>query len=334
MDTGVDVPTPAQVCAAKAQGHDGPDVDRRRQRQHRPVVAAVADRFVATIVPILKANNFDGIDIDIEAGLTGSGSIGHAVDVAGQPRPDHRRGPRPDARRLRSDHGARDRLRDGRLGGLRVDLGLLPADHQEVRRQRPALVAEHAVLQRLDVRLRRQLLRRRHGRGLRRADPVPRRRPDRAGHDDPGAVRQAGPRPPGPARRGRRLHVAGARLAGVVAARRRAQGAHDLVDQLGRVEGLDVRRQREVADRRRRSRRRRRRPRPRRTPTPTPTSTPTPTPTPTVSPTTPSGTWAAYKAYTVGDVVTYGGTRYTCRQAHTSLPGWEPPNVLALWLPV
>ena len=26
----------------------------------------------------------------------------------------------------------------------------------------------------------------RHGRGIRRADPVPRRRPDRAGHDDPG----------------------------------------------------------------------------------------------------------------------------------------------------
>ena len=23
-----------------------------------------------------------------------------------------------------------------------------------------------------------------------------------------------------------------------------------------------------------------------------------------------------------------------CRQAHTSLPGWEPPNVLALWLPL
>jgi chitinase len=43
--------------------------------------------------------------------------------------------------------------------------------------------------------------------------------------------------------------------------------------------------------------------------------------------------WAPYTAYTVGTVVTYQGTSYTCRQAHTSLPGWEPPNVLALWLP-
>jgi chitinase len=37
--------------------------------------AAVADRFVATIVPILRTYKFDGIDIDIETGLTGSGNI-------------------------------------------------------------------------------------------------------------------------------------------------------------------------------------------------------------------------------------------------------------------
>ena len=37
--------------------------------------SAVADRFVATVVPILKQYNFDGIDIDIETGLTGSGNI-------------------------------------------------------------------------------------------------------------------------------------------------------------------------------------------------------------------------------------------------------------------
>src|SRR5690606_31712356 len=75
------------------------------------------------------------------------------------------------------------------------------------------------------------------------------------------------------------------------------------------------------------------------TPTPTPTVTPTPTPTPTVTPTPtatptqpPSGSaWAPYTAYTAGDVVTYNGVTYTCRQAHTSLPGWEPPNVPALW---
>jgi beta-glucanase (GH16 family) len=43
--------------------------------------------------------------------------------------------------------------------------------------------------------------------------------------------------------------------------------------------------------------------------------------------------WAPYTYYAVGTVVTYQGVSYTCRQSHTSLPGWEPPNVLALWLP-
>ena len=44
--------------------------------------------------------------------------------------------------------------------------------------------------------------------------------------------------------------------------------------------------------------------------------------------------WTAYTAYKIGDVVTYNGVTYECRQAHTSLPGWEPPAVLALWLPL
>ncbi|WP_214411206.1 M28 family peptidase [Sphaerisporangium fuscum] len=42
-------------------------------------------------------------------------------------------------------------------------------------------------------------------------------------------------------------------------------------------------------------------------------------------------TWQTYTAYAVGDVVTYQGVSYRCLQAHTSLPGWEPPNVPALW---
>jgi chitin-binding protein len=72
-------------------------------------------------------------------------------------------------------------------------------------------------------------------------------------------------------------------------------------------------------------------------PTPTPTASPTrtPSPTPTTSPTTspaPGGTWTAGTTYKVGDRVTYGGRSYECRQAHTALPGWEPPNVPALWL--
>ncbi len=70
-------------------------------------------------------------------------------------------------------------------------------------------------------------------------------------------------------------------------------------------------------------------------PTTKPTTPPTTKPT-TAPPTTPpTGTaWAPYTAYTVGQVVTYNGKRYQCRQSHTSLPGWEPPNVLALWLPL
>ncbi|MQA26518.1 MAG: hypothetical protein GEU94_13850, partial [Micromonosporaceae bacterium] len=55
-------------------------------------------------------------------------------------------------------------------------------------------------------------------------------------------------------------------------------------------------------------------------------------PTPTSQP--PSGTWASHTDYRVGDRVTYGGQLYQCRQSHTSLPGWEPPNTPALWQPV
>jgi chitinase len=75
MDAGVKVATPAEMCAAKAAGATilmsiggataGIDLSS----------STVADRFVATVVPILKRYNFDGIDIDIETGLTGSGSI-------------------------------------------------------------------------------------------------------------------------------------------------------------------------------------------------------------------------------------------------------------------
>ncbi|MGG8407134.1 carbohydrate binding domain-containing protein [Streptomyces sp. 12297] len=75
MDTGVKVATPAEMCRAKAAGATilmsiggataGIDLSS----------SAVADRFVATVVPILKKYNFDGIDIDIETGLSGSGNI-------------------------------------------------------------------------------------------------------------------------------------------------------------------------------------------------------------------------------------------------------------------
>ncbi|RLK22770.1 chitin-binding protein [Micromonospora sp. M71_S20] len=70
-------------------------------------------------------------------------------------------------------------------------------------------------------------------------------------------------------------------------------------------------------------------------PTPSPTRpAPSPTPTPTAAPTTPpapGGSWTTGRAYQVGDQVTYGGLTYRCRQAHTAIPGWEPPHVPALW---
>ncbi|WP_049565800.1 glycosyl hydrolase family 18 protein [Nonomuraea sp. SBT364] len=75
MDNTVKVATPEEMCQAKAAGATilmsiggataGIDLSS----------STVADRFVATVVPILKRYNFDGIDIDIETGLTGSGDI-------------------------------------------------------------------------------------------------------------------------------------------------------------------------------------------------------------------------------------------------------------------
>ncbi|WP_435611568.1 carbohydrate-binding protein [Streptomyces sp. bgisy159] len=45
----------------------------------------------------------------------------------------------------------------------------------------------------------------------------------------------------------------------------------------------------------------------------------------------PGGTWAAGTVYRAGDQVTYGGAAYRCLQGHQAQPGWEPPNVPALW---
>ncbi|MFD7069198.1 carbohydrate-binding protein [Streptomyces sp. NPDC059913] len=53
---------------------------------------------------------------------------------------------------------------------------------------------------------------------------------------------------------------------------------------------------------------------------------------PTDPPTDPPGsTWKSGTAYKAGDRVTYNGVAYRCTQAHTSMAGWEPPNVPALW---
>ncbi|MFB9332095.1 carbohydrate-binding protein, partial [Actinoplanes octamycinicus] len=45
----------------------------------------------------------------------------------------------------------------------------------------------------------------------------------------------------------------------------------------------------------------------------------------------PGGTWAPNTAYPAGAQVTYGGAAYRCLQQHTSMTGWEPPAVPALW---
>jgi hypothetical protein len=45
------------------------------------------------------------------------------------------------------------------------------------------------------------------------------------------------------------------------------------------------------------------------------------------------GMWQPNTSYAVGARVTYDGRTYRALQAHTSLPGWEPPNVPALWQP-
>ncbi len=44
--------------------------------------------------------------------------------------------------------------------------------------------------------------------------------------------------------------------------------------------------------------------------------------------------WAPNTYYAVGSIVSYGGGNYRCIQAHTSLTGWEPSVVPALWQPV
>ncbi len=44
--------------------------------------------------------------------------------------------------------------------------------------------------------------------------------------------------------------------------------------------------------------------------------------------------WQPWTTYRAGDLVSYNGVVYQCIQGHTSQPGWEPPNVPALWQPV
>jgi len=61
------------------------------------------------------------------------------------------------------------------------------------------------------------------------------------------------------------------------------------------------------------------------TATVTPTTSATPSPTPTATKTAaPAPAWKTFTAYAVGDLVSYQGVTYKVKEAHTSLPGWEP----------
>jgi chitinase len=72
---------------------------------------------------------------------------------------------------------------------------------------------------------------------------------------------------------------------------------------------------------------------------PPPTTAPPTTRSPTAGPPTSSPTgstgqypaWQPNHAYTAGTLVSYNGHNYKCLQSHTSMVGWEPPNVPALW---
>jgi chitinase len=75
MDTNVKVGSPADYCAEKAAGGTILMSIGGATASVDLSSSAAADKFVATIVPILKQYNFDGIDIDIETGLTDSGNI-------------------------------------------------------------------------------------------------------------------------------------------------------------------------------------------------------------------------------------------------------------------
>lgn len=80
MDEGVKVSTPAQMCNAKAAGTSLLMSIGGALAAIDLTSSAVADRFVETVVPILVEYNFDGIDIDIESGLTGGTDIATLSD--------------------------------------------------------------------------------------------------------------------------------------------------------------------------------------------------------------------------------------------------------------
>ncbi|GAA2693933.1 lytic polysaccharide monooxygenase [Actinoplanes palleronii] len=73
-------------------------------------------------------------------------------------------------------------------------------------------------------------------------------------------------------------------------------------------------------------------------PTVAPSASPTTAPTSSTTSSAPASSgsaWAPGTSYQTGDVVTFGGASYTCRQSHRSINSWEPSvYTLALWLPL
>jgi predicted carbohydrate-binding protein with CBM5 and CBM33 domain len=72
---------------------------------------------------------------------------------------------------------------------------------------------------------------------------------------------------------------------------------------------------------------------------PSPSSSPSrssaPSSAPAAPPATGGSSWAAGTTYKTGDVVTYNGVKYKCRQGHSAINSWEPSiYTLALWLPL
>lgn len=53
-----------------------------------------------------------------------------------------------------------------------------------------------------------------------------------------------------------------------------------------------------------------------------------------IKPDPPINTWKPNILYKIGDIVIYNGNKYLCTMVHTSLLGWEPSNVPALWSPI
>lgn len=66
-------------------------------------------------------------------------------------------------------------------------------------------------------------------------------------------------------------------------------------------------------------------------PSDAPTVVPSASATPSAEPSSTVAEWAPFTTYAAGDLVTYEGATYKVLEAHTSLPGWEPPNIPGLF---